>query len=74
MGVPALAEYLGVTQRLVYKLIDQGQLPAYKLGRVIRVRRVDAEAYLEANRVRPGSLSHLYPPGYGARNGQTGKR
>ena len=66
MGVPALAQYLRVTQRLVYKLIDQGHLPAYKLGRVIRVS-ADVETYLETNRVRPGSLSHLYPPGEGER-------
>ncbi len=42
-------------------MIDEGQVPAFKMGRVIRLRADDLEAYLEANRVQPGSLAHLYP-------------
>jgi excisionase family DNA binding protein len=29
---------LGVTLRTLYRLIDEGRLPAYKMGRVIRLR------------------------------------
>jgi hypothetical protein len=42
-------------------MIDEGQIAAYKMGRVIRIKASDLEAYLEANRVEPGSLKHLYP-------------
>ncbi len=59
LGSPAAATYLGVSQRLVYKLADQGDLRGYKLGRVIRFRRVDLDAYLEANVIQPGDLTHL---------------
>jgi hypothetical protein len=31
------------------------------MGRVIRVKESDLDAFLEAHRVEPGSLSHLYP-------------
>lgn len=41
MGVPEAAECLGVTQRTLYKFVDEGALPAYKLGRVIRLKRED---------------------------------
>jgi len=44
MGVPDAALHLGITNRAVYRLIDEGSLPAYKLGRVIRLRRQNVEA------------------------------
>ena len=62
MGAPEAANYLGVTLRTLYSFIDQGQLPAYKLGRVIRLKVEDIEAFLESRRIPPGSLRHLYPP------------
>ncbi len=62
MSTKAAAAYLGITTRTLYRFIDEGALPAYKLGRVIRVRRPDVDAFIEAARVAPGSLSNLYPP------------
>ncbi len=61
MGAPAVASYLGVTLRTVYAIIDEGQLPAFKIRRVIRVRREDVDQYLERCRIKPGELRHLYP-------------
>ncbi|GAC1589784.1 MAG: hypothetical protein NVS3B21_06720 [Acidimicrobiales bacterium] len=61
LGTPESAERLGITQRTLYRLIDEGQVPAYKMGRVLRVRTADIEAFLERSRVAPGSLRHLYP-------------
>ncbi len=46
----------------MYKLIDQGEIPAYKIGRVFRIRRSDLDDFLERSRVQPGDLAHLYPP------------
>ncbi len=62
LGAPGAAEYLGVTLRTVYKFVDQGDIPAYKLGRVFRIRRSDLDDFLERCRVQPGELAHLYPP------------
>ncbi len=56
----AAAAYLGLKCRTVHKLIDDGDLPAYRFGRVLRVKRLDIERYIEAQRIQPGSLSHLY--------------
>lgn len=52
---------LGVVPRTLYRMIDEALLPAYKLGRVIRLKASDLEAFLEQTRVQPGSLRHLYP-------------
>ncbi|MDW3218026.1 MAG: helix-turn-helix domain-containing protein [Acidimicrobiales bacterium] len=61
LSTPAAAERLGVTARTLYRFIDEGQLPAYKFGRVIRLKKDDVDTYIESCRVEPGSMSHLYP-------------
>jgi excisionase family DNA binding protein len=55
------AECLGVTLRSLYRFIDEGGLPAYKFGRVIRLQVSDVDAFIESSRIVPGSLEHLYP-------------
>jgi excisionase family DNA binding protein len=62
LGTTQAAAYIGVVPRTLYRLIDEDKIPAFKLGRVIRLRRSDLDAFLESTRVRPGDLSKLYPP------------
>lgn len=52
---------LGVTLRTLYRFIDEGQLPAYKFGRVIRLKEADVQQFIDSSRIEPGSLEHLYP-------------
>ena len=54
-------ERLGVTLRTLYRFIDEGQLPAYKMGRVIRLQSDDVDGFIERMRIAPGTLEHLYP-------------
>ena len=42
-------------------MIDEGDLPAYKIGRVLRLRRHEVDAFIESCRVKPGDLTHLLP-------------
>jgi excisionase family DNA binding protein len=55
------SERLGITLRSLYRFIDEGDLVAYKFGRVIRIQEEDVEHFIEASRISPGSLEHLYP-------------
>lgn len=55
------ARRLGITPRTLYRFIDLGDLPAYRLGRVIRLKADDVDAFIESSRIEPGSLEHLYP-------------
>jgi excisionase family DNA binding protein len=55
------SDLLGVNLRTLYRFIDEGHLAAYKFGRVIRVKEVDVTAFVEASRIVPGSIGHLYP-------------
>ena len=55
------AARLGLTLRSLYRFIDEGELDAYRFGRVIRLREDDVDAYIESCRITPGTLEHLYP-------------
>lgn len=55
------AERLGITPRTLYRFIDQGDLPAYRFGRVIRLRTKEVDDFIRASRIKPGELEHLYP-------------
>jgi excisionase family DNA binding protein len=59
LGVPSLARQLGVTIRALYQILDAGELPAYRIGRVIRIQRVDVEAFRERTRGKRGELSRI---------------
>lgn len=55
------AKYLGITARTLYRFIDEGLLPGYRFGRVIRLKQTDVDQFIEASRIAPGTLEHLYP-------------
>ena len=55
------ARRLGVTPRTLYRFIDEGGVPAYRLGRVIRLKQSDVDSYIDQCRIEPGTLEHLYP-------------
>jgi excisionase family DNA binding protein len=55
------AARLGITPRTLYRFIDEGQLPAYRFGRVIRLKANEVDTFIESCRIEPGTLEHLYP-------------
>lgn len=57
---------MGIGLRTLYRMIDAGDLPAYKFGRVIRISEEDLDDYLQRCRISPGELSHLYAGGDGS--------
>ena len=64
------ATRLGITPRTLYRFIDGGQIPAYRFGRVIRLKLDEVDTFIEQCRIEPGTLEHLYPEvvGDGRRN------
>ena len=61
MGTPDAATYLGVSPQTLYQLIDEGLLPAYQLGRVIRIKVSDLDWYIASARIEPGAITELHP-------------
>jgi excisionase family DNA binding protein len=55
------ARRLGITPRTLYRFIDHGELPAYRFGRVIRLRAHEVDDFIGRSRIQPGELEHLYP-------------
>ena len=55
------ARRLGITTRTLYRFVDQGDLPAYRMGRVIRLKATDIDSFIDGSRIEPGTLEHLYP-------------
>ena len=55
------SRHVGIGLRTLYRLIDAGEIPAYKVGRVIRLRQDEVDAWIESVKVKPGALGHLYP-------------
>ena len=55
------AKRLGVTARTLYRFIDEGDLVAYRFGRVIRLKPTDIDNFVHRCRIKPGELAHLHP-------------
>lgn len=51
LSVGELAGQASVSRTAIRRLIWSGQLPAVKVGRLVRVRLSDWQAYLDAHRV-----------------------
>lgn len=45
-----LWRWLGLGRTKTYELLQSGEIPSHKIGRVRRIRRQDIEAWLERNR------------------------
>jgi excisionase family DNA binding protein len=59
MSTDEAAHHLGVTARTLYRFIDEGDLLAFRFGRVIRLKSADVDAFVEHCRIKPGELTHL---------------
>ena len=73
VGTREAAEQLGVTLRTLYRYIDEGDLAAYKMGRVIRLRADDVAAFTSSC-PGPSGLEHIYPDGDEPGAGPSGVR
>jgi excisionase family DNA binding protein len=59
MSTKGASDYLGVNLRTLYRFIDEGDLAAYRFGRVIRLKEEDVVDFVARCRIAPGSLEHL---------------
>ena len=54
LTAPELYAWLPLGRSKIYALL-QGEIPSYRIGRKIMVRRQDVESWLEGNHHRPGA-------------------
>jgi len=50
MKASEVCNWLNISRYKLHKLVQSGELPAFKLGKTYRFRREDVEAYLERSR------------------------
>ncbi|MGA7616494.1 MAG: helix-turn-helix domain-containing protein [Thermoanaerobaculia bacterium] len=58
LNIRQLAEYLMVSEKTVYRMLDRNQLPALRVGTQWRFRRQDIDAWLEQQVQRPASAGN----------------
>ena len=61
MNSAEASKRLGVTVRTLYRFIDDGELPAYRFGRVIRLKADEVDTFIESCRIEPGTLDSAPP-------------
>jgi len=54
--VKTLAEKLAVKPMTIYRMVEQGKIAAYRVGKSIRFSPEDVEAFLASVRVGPSGL------------------
>ncbi|MGE4282741.1 MAG: helix-turn-helix domain-containing protein [Clostridia bacterium] len=47
LTVSQVAEYLQLSEMTTYKLVQEGKMPAFKIGRHWRVKKSDLNAFIE---------------------------
>lgn len=52
LTVPEIARFMKLSKVMIYKLIETGELPHYRIGRAVRVSREQFEQWLEAQKSR----------------------
>jgi excisionase family DNA binding protein len=55
LGTQEAARRLGITTRTLRRLIDAGTVPAYRIGRVIRLQQDDLDRFLDTCRIAPAA-------------------
>src|SRR5215207_1453822 len=62
LSVDAVAELAGCSRSLVYREIERGHLPAYKVGTRLRIEPAAVASWKERCQVRPRSAPPTYEP------------
>lgn len=74
LTVPGVAALFAVSPRLVYRAIEAEQLRAYRLGgKLLRVKREDAEAWFEGHCTQPAAGSSAGSKADGSPPAETNK-
>jgi excisionase family DNA binding protein len=60
LNVEEAAEVMGMSARHVRRLVAERRIAFHKLGRSVRLARVDIDAYIAASRVEPMTESDVW--------------
>ncbi len=49
LTIKQIAQYLNVTERTIYNLLQRGELPGFKVGMAWRFRKEDIDKWIQRN-------------------------
>lgn len=55
-----VAELLKITKNTVYELVKRGELPGYKVGKKLRIDRIDVENYINSQKSTKNNVSNIF--------------
>ena len=55
MTVHELSLYLNIKEKTVYHLVALGEIPHYRIGKLVRFRRGEIDAWISTKKARPGA-------------------
>jgi excisionase family DNA binding protein len=61
MILSEVADYLGMAERTIYQYVQEGKIPAFKIGTSWRFRRSEIDGWLESQRTGPPVSEPLFP-------------
>jgi len=53
LSVEEIAEYLGINRDTVYKWLDRKRMPAHKVGRLWKFKKIQIDRWVEAGKAGP---------------------
>lgn len=59
LTVRELSDYLNLKRSTLYSLAESGQIPHYRIGRLLRFRKEEIDSWLEGQRVT--QIHHINP-------------
>jgi len=57
LSIEDVAIYLGIKKSTVYSKVKSGEIPHYRLGRLLKFRKEDIDRWMEGNRQKIVSVS-----------------
>lgn len=51
IGTEEVSKILGLSARTIYSLVNRGDLPAYRLGRLVKFKPAEVRDFVEASRI-----------------------
>jgi len=50
LGIREVSQHLGVSNSTLYSLVEEQRIPHYRIGRLIRFKRSEIDAWMEGNK------------------------